>query len=232
MKTIGVLGGMSWESTLVYYRLMNEAVRSRCGGLHSAPLLLHSVDFAHIRTLQQENRWAEAGTLLAGLAVNLEQAGAELLLIATNTMHKVAQQVEQAVRIPLVHIVDPTAKALMQAGIAKVALFGTSYTMEQDFYTGRLHQRFGIEALVPNAADRALVDRVIFDELCLGNIRDDSRKAFQRIMLDMQAQGAEGIILGCTEIGLLIGQNDAPFPLFDTTVLHAQAAVALSCGDA
>ena len=228
MKTIGILGGMSWESTATYYRLLNETVRTRCGGLHSAPILLHSVDFAGIREMQIQGDWDAAGAELGRLATGLEHAGAEIMLIATNTMHKVADAVERAISIPLLHIVDPTAAALKAAGIRTVALLGTGYTMEQDFYRGRLEARFGIEVLIPDADDRALIDTVIFNELCLGRIEASSRKVFQRVMGALHTRGAQGVILGCTEIGLLIAPNDAPFPVFDTTVLHAEAAATLA----
>ena len=228
MKTLGILGGMSWESTATYYRLLNETVRTRCGGLHSAPILLHSVDFAGIREMQIQGDWDAAGAELGRLATGLEHAGAEIMLIATNTMHKVADAVERAISIPLLHIVDPTATALKAAGIRTVALLGTGYTMEQDFYRGRLETRFGIEVLTPDADDRALIDTVIFNELCLGRIEAASRKVFQRVMETLHTRGAQGVILGCTEIGLLIAPNDAPFPVFDTTVLHAEAAATLA----
>lgn len=228
MKTLGILGGMSWESTATYYRLLNETVRTRCGGLHSAPILLHSVDFAGIREMQIQGDWDAAGAELGRLATGLEHAGAEIMLIATNTMHKVADAVERAISIPLLHIVDPTAAALKAAGIRTVALLGTGYTMEQDFYRGRLETRFGIEVLTPDADDRALIDTVIFNELCLGRIEASSRKVFQRVMGTLHTRGAQGVILGCTEIGLLIAPNDAPFPVFDTTVLHAEAAATLA----
>lgn len=228
MKTLGILGGMSWESTATYYRLLNETVRTRCGGLHSAPILLHSVDFAGIREMQIQGDWDAAGAELGRLATGLEHAGAEIMLIATNTMHKVADAVERAISIPLLHIVDPTAAALKAAGIRTVALLGTGYTMEQDFYRGRLETRFGIEVLTPDADDRALIDTVIFNELCLGRIEASSRKVFQRVMGTLHKRGAQGVILGCTEIGLLIAPHDAPFPVFDTTVLHAEAAATLA----
>ena len=224
MKTIGLLGGMSWESTQVYYRLLNETARQRFGGLHSASILLHSVNFAPIREMMLAGEWERAGAFLAGCAARLEAAGADVLLLATNTMHKVAHQIEEAITIPFVHIVDPTAAALNKAGIQRVALLGTRYTMEQDFYKGRLESRFGMEVLTPNAADMAVVDRIIFEELCLGKIEDASRREYIRIMEALARQGAQGVILGCTEIGLLVKPEDAPFPVFDTTHLHAAAA--------
>ena len=224
MKTIGLLGGMSWESTQVYYRLLNETARQRFGGLHSASILLHSVNFAPIREMMLAGEWERAGAFLAGCAARLEAAGADVLLLATNTMHKVAHQIEEAITIPFVHIVDPTAAALNKAGIQRVALLGTRYTMEQDFYKGRLQSRFGMEVLTPNAQDMAVVDKVIFEELCLGKIEDASRREYIRIMEALAQQGAQGAILGCTEIGLLVKPEDVPFPVFDTTHLHAAAA--------
>ena len=224
MKTIGLLGGMSWESTQVYYRLLNETARQRFGGLHSASILLHSVDFGPIREMMLAGEWDRAGAFLAGCAARLEAGGADVLLLATNTMHKVAHHIEAAITIPFVHIVDPTAAALQQAGIQRVALLGTRYTMEEDFYKGRLKSRFGMEVLTPNAQDMAVVDRIIFEELCLGKIEDASRREYIRIMETLSGQGAQGVILGCTEIGLLVKPEDAPLPTFDTTHLHAAAA--------
>ena len=224
MKTIGLLGGMSWESTQVYYRLLNETARQRFGGLHSASILLHSVDFGPIREMMLAGEWDRAGAFLAGCAARLEAAGADVLLLATNTMHKVAHNIEEAITIPFVHIVDPTAAALQKAGIQRVALLGTRYTMEQDFYKGRLQSRFGMEVLTPNAQDMAVVDRIIFEELCLGKVEDASRREYIRIMETLAEQGAQGVILGCTEIGLLVKPEDAPLPVFDTTCLHAAAA--------
>ena len=224
MKTIGLLGGMSWESTQVYYRLLNETARQRFGGLHSASILLHSVDFGPIREMMLAGEWDRAGAFLAGCAARLEAGGADVLLLATNTMHKVAHNIEEAITIPFVHIVDPTAAALQKAGIQRVALLGTRYTMEQDFYKGRLQSRFGMEVLTPNAQDMAVVDRIIFEELCLGKVEDASRREYIRIMETLAEQGAQGVILGCTEIGLLVKPEDAPLPVFDTTCLHAAAA--------
>ena len=224
MKTIGLLGGMSWESTQGYYRLLNETARQRFGGLHSASILLHSVDFAPIREMMLAGEWDRAGAFLAGCAARLEAGGADVLLLATNTMHKVAHHIEAAITIPFVHIVDPTAAALQQAGIQRVALLGTRYTMEEDFYKGRLQSRFGMEVLTPNVQDMAVVDRIIFEELCLGKIEDASRSEYIRIMKTLAGQGAQGVILGCTEIGLLVKPEDAPLPVFDTTHLHAAAA--------
>lgn len=230
MKTIGLLGGMSWESTVPYYRLINEAVKRRLGGLHSAKLLLHSVDFAEIEALQRTGDWEASGRQLATAARGLEAAGAELLLIGTNTMHKVAPAIEAAIGIPLLHVGDATARAVRSAGIVRVGLLGTRFTMEQDFYIDRLASH-GLDVLVPPSADREDVHRVIYQELCAGRFEPDSRERFRRVMSDLVARGAQGIILGCTEIGLLVDDGDASVPLFDTTRLHAQAAVETALGD-
>ncbi|WP_033823818.1 aspartate/glutamate racemase family protein [Kitasatospora sp. MBT63] len=224
MRTIGLLGGMSWESTAEYYRLLNVLTRERLGGLHSAKCVLYSVDFAEIERLQVAGRWAEAGEVLAAAARSLEAAGADLLLICTNTMHKVADQVAAAVDVPLLHLADTTAEAVLAAGLRKVGLLGTAFTMEQDFYRDRL-AGLGLEVLVPDAAGRAEVHRVIYEELCRGVVREESRAAYQRVIADLVAAGAEGIVLGCTEIELLIGPEHSPVPVFATTSLHARAAV-------
>ena len=232
MKTLGLIGGMSWESTVPYYRLINEGVKQRLGGLHSARLVLYSVDFAEVERLQRTGDWVAAGVLLAQAAEKLEGAGAEALVLCTNTMHKVANAIESAVQIPLLHIADPTAMQIRQAGLSKVGLLGTRFTIEQPFYKDRLVQRHGLQVLVPSAADREMVHRVIYEELCLGQVRTSSRAQYQRVMADLVAQGAQAIILGCTEISLLIGAEDAPVPLFDTTAIHAQSAVAWALGPA
>jgi len=224
VKTIGMIGGMSWESTVPYYRQVNEAVKARLGGLHSAQVVLYSVDFHEVERLQHEGNWEGAGRLLATAAQAVERAGADFLVLCTNTMHRVAPAIEAAVAIPLLHIADPTAAAVRHAGIDTVGLLGTRFTMEQDFYRGRLRERHGLRVLVPDVQPRELVHRLIYDELCLGRTSDASRAAFRRIMADLAARGARGIILGCTEIGLLVGADDAPVPLFDTTELHALAA--------
>ncbi|WP_256105449.1 aspartate/glutamate racemase family protein [Streptomyces sp. ODS05-4] len=224
MKTIGLIGGMSWESTAEYYRLLNEFTRDRLGGLHSSQCVLYSVDFAEIERLQVEGRWAEAGQILAGAARSLESAGADMLLICTNTMHKVAADVSAAVSIPLLHLADATASAVRAAGLGRVGLLGTAFTMEQDFYRGRLEAR-GLDVRVPDTDGRALVHRVIYEELCLGEVREDSRRSYQRVIGDLVADGAEGVILGCTEIELLVRPEDSPVPLFPTARLHAEAAV-------
>ncbi len=229
MKRIGLLGGMSWESSLEYYRLINELVAARLGGLHSADCLLRSVDFAGIEVLQREGSWEEAGIVLAGEARALEAAGAQLLVLCTNTMHKLAAEIEAALSIPFVHIADTTAEAVRAAGLSTVGLLATAYTMEQDFYVGRLRSH-GLSVLVPDAGDRALVHAVIYDELCRGIVREASREHYRRIMRGLAERGAEGILLGCTEIDLLVGAEDSPVPVFDTTRLHAERAVALSVG--
>ncbi|MEU3708804.1 aspartate/glutamate racemase family protein [Streptomyces catenulae] len=224
MKTIGLIGGMSWESTAEYYRLLNEFTRDRLGGLHSARCILYSVDFAEIEELQVQGRWAEAGEILAAAARSVEKAGADTVLICTNTMHKVADQVAAAVTVPLLHLADATADAVRAAGVRKVGLLGTAFTMEQDFYRARL-ETGGLEVLIPNSEDRALVHQVIYDELCLGTVSEESRTEYRRIIGNLVAAGAEGIILGCTEIELLIKAEDSPVQIFPTTRLHAEAAV-------
>jgi aspartate racemase len=230
MRTLGLLGGMSWESTVPYYRTINEAVRERLGGLHSAQLVLFSVDFEEIERLQRSGDWDTAGQRLAQAARAVEAAGAELLVLCTNTMHKVAPAIQQAVDIPLLHIADPTGDAVRAAGFSMVGLLGTRFTMEQDFYRDRLRERHGIDVLLPSPADRELVHRVIYEELCLGQARDDSRAAYRRVMADLARQGAQAIILGCTEITLLVSAHDAQVPLFDTTALHARAAAEWAIG--
>jgi aspartate racemase len=227
MKRIGLLGGMSWESSQEYYRLVNERVRDRCGGLRSADCLLRSVDFATVELLQREQRWTEAGTLLAAEARRLQEAGAELLVLCTNTMHRVSDAIVAAIDIPFVHIADTTAEAARAAGLSRVGLLATAYTMEQDFYVGRLREH-GLDVLIPGAEDRRIVHEVIYDELCVGVVRDQSRDEYRRVMADLVARGAEGILLGCTEIDLLVSAADASVPLLDTTRLHAERAVELA----
>ncbi|WP_030328350.1 aspartate/glutamate racemase family protein [Streptomyces sp. NRRL B-1381] len=224
MRTIGLIGGMSWESTAEYYRLINEHTRDRLGGLHSARCVLYSVDFAEIERLQTEGRWAEAGEVLADAARAVQAAGADMVLICTNTMHKVADAVAAAVSVPLLHLADATADAVHAAGVRRVGLLGTAFTMEQDFYRGRLEGR-GLDVRVPDAAGRALVHDIIYGELCLGEVREESRSAYREIIRSLVADGAEGVILGCTEIELLIGAEDSPVPVFPTARLHALAAV-------
>lgn len=232
MKTIGLIGGMSWESTVPYYRLINEAVKARLGGLHSAKLVLHSVDFHEIEQAQRSGDWDTAGAVLAQAAQGLQAAGAELLLIGANTMHRVAPAVEAAVRIPLLHVADAAAAAVKAAGLDTVGLLGTRFTMEQAFYTDRLQQH-GLTVLLPAADERVLIHRVIYEELCLGQLLESSRAAYRDVMAGLVAQGAQGIILGCTEVALLVDAGDASVPLFDTTRIHANAAVdwALATGD-
>jgi aspartate racemase len=225
MMRIGLLGGMSWESSAEYYRLVNEAARERLGGLHSADCVLRSVDFAAVEKLQRAGDWDAAGRLLADEARALAAAGAELLALCTNTMHKVADAVTAAVDIPFVHIADATAQAVRAAGHASVGLLATAYTMEQDFYVGRLRERHGLAVLLPDREDRDLVHRVIYDELCVGVTRDASREQYRRIMRELAGRGADAILLGCTEVGLLVGTDDAPVPVFDTTLLHARRIV-------
>lgn len=229
MKTIGLIGGMSWESTVTYYQILNRAVQQRLGGFHSARVLLDSVDFAEIEALQSSGDWDESARLLAGAARRLERAGADLVLICTNTMHKVAPQVQAAIGVPLLHIADATADALRAAGVDTVALLGTKYTMCQDFYKERLISA-GIRVLIPEAPDVELINRMIFNELCLGILRDGSRRAFLRVIDSLAQRGAQGVILGCTEIGLLISQADTPLPVFDTTQIHAARAAELALG--
>jgi len=228
VKTIGLLGGMSWESTVSYYQIINRAVGERLGGLHSAKILLHSVDFAEIERLQHADRWAEAGSLLAEAAMALEGAGADFLLICTNTMHRVAPAIEARVRVPLLHIADPTAEAIKAAGISTVGLLGTRFTMEQDFYRGRLQRKFGLTVHVPEPASRELIHQVIYQELCRGVISEPSRASLQRVVAGLVGMGAEAVILGCTEIGILLRDEDVSIPLFDTTLLHAEAAASFA----
>lgn len=230
MKTIGIIGGMSWESTALYYRQINEAVKAQLGGLHSAKIVLYSVDFAKIERLQHAGDWQAAGAALADVARTLEVAGADLLVLATNTMHIVAPQIQAAVSIPLLHIADPTGAAIAQAGHTTIGLLGTRFTMEQPFYRDRLHDAHGLTVLVPRDDDREIVHRIIYNELCLGVVSAQSRTAYQRIMADLVAQGAQAIILGCTEITLLVDARDASVPLFDTTALHAHAAALAGTG--
>lgn len=225
MRTIGLLGGMSWESTESYYRALNEGVKQALGGFHSAKIAMVSVDFAEIETLQRDGRWDAAGEALAAAARQIEHAGADFLLIATNTMHKVAPQVEAAIDIPLLHIADATAESLVADGITRVGLLGTRFTMEQDFYKQRLSERYGIDVIVPDDTQRERVHRVIFEELCLGRIESASREAFLAVIDALHARGAQAVILGCTEIAMLIKATDTQVPLYDTTALHAQAAV-------
>ena len=228
MKRIGLLGGMSWESSAEYYRLINEATRERLGGLHSADCLLRSVDFAEIEQLQRDGAWERAGERLAREASALVAGGAELLVLCTNTMHKVADAITGAIDVPFVHIADTTAHAVRARGMSRVGLLATAYTMEQDFYVGRLRELHDLAVLVPPEADRRLVHDVIYRELCVGVIRDASREEYRRIMRGLTDRGVEAILFGCTEIDLLVGPDDSPVPVFDTTRLHAQRAVDLA----
>jgi aspartate racemase len=230
VKRIGLLGGMSWESTAVYYRIVNERVRTLRGGLHSADCVLRSVDFAPVEELQRRGDWDAAGRLLAAEAAQLQAAGCELLVLCTNTMHKVAATIEEAITIPLLHIADTTAAAVGEAGLASVGLLATAYTMEDDFYVGRLRDRHGLAVAVPDAADRADVHRIIYEELCMGTVAAASRDRYREIIAALVADGAEGILYGCTEIDLLVGPEDAPVPVFDTTRLHAEQAVDVALG--
>jgi aspartate racemase len=228
MRTIGLIGGMSWESSAEYYRIVNEAVKGRLGGLHSAQVLLYSVDFAKIEELQHAGEWEQAADILVDAAQRLERGGADFLVLCTNTMHKVADRITGAVALPFVHIADPTAEQIKAAGFATIGLLGTAFTMEQEFYKGRLIGQHGLTVLVPEEDDRALVHRVIYDELCLGVVREESREAYRQVMARLVERGAQAIILGCTEIMLLVGDDDATVPLFDTTRIHAETAAALA----
>jgi len=228
MKTIGLLGGMSWESTELYYRLINEGVKKRLGGLHSAKIALYSVDFHEIEVLQMSGDWSAAGEALAQAAQNIEAAGADFLVICTNTMHKVAPDIADAIDIPLLHIADATAETIKAAGYQTIGLLGTNFTMEQDFYRGRLVDPHDLTVFIPNEADRQIVHRIIYEELVLGQVKEESRTEYLRIIDDLAARGAEAIILGCTEIGMLVQQEHTSVPLFDTTTIHAEAAVDLA----
>lgn len=231
MKTIGLIGGMSWESTIPYYRYLNEGVKNQLGGLHSAKCILVSVDFHDIERLQQAGDWDAAGELLANAARSLEAAGADCIVLCTNTMHKVAAQIEASVTIPLLHIADATATAIKQAGCNRVGLLGTKFTMEQPFYRERLSEHHGIEVVLPNEAERDSLHQIIYQELCQGIINPESKQALRKMMAGLGWQGVDGIILGCTEIGLLVGKADAAVPLFDTSLIHANAAVDFALQD-
>lgn len=224
MKTIGLLGGMSWESTVTYYQTINRVVGRELGGLHSARINLHSVEFHEIQELQHVGKWHETGVILADAAKSIERAGADLMVLCTNTMHIVAPQIEEAIRMPFLHIADATAERIKAAGIDRVGLLGTRFTMEEDFYRGRLQQKHGLSVVTPGAEDRTIVHRVIYEELCRGKIDEASRAEYARIVGALIAAGAQGVILGCTEIGLLLRPEDSPVPLFDTAHIHAEAA--------
>ena len=231
MRTLGILGGMSWESTAEYYRLINRGVAERLGGLHSARLLMHSVDFADVAALQRAGDWRTAGAMLGDAARRLESIGASAIVLATNTMHQVAGDIEAAIRVPLIHIVDPTGEALARRGVRRAGLLGTRYTMELPFWRERLRERYAIDLVVPDEADRALVHRVIFEELCVGRIDADSRAQYVAVTERLRDEGAEAVIFGCTEIGLLLRPEHVSLLAFDTTALHAAAAVSFSLGD-
>lgn len=230
MKVIGLIGGMSCESTAHYYGQLNKEVRARLGGLHSAEILMWSVDFAPIAQMQAAGQWEQAGARLAEVARRLEAAGAEVLVLATNTMHKVAATIEAATSIPLLHIADATGERITGAGKSRPALLATRFTMEQDFYVGRLRDGFGLDVMVPDETDRALIHRIIYDELCVGQVTDGSRQAFVEVASRLAARGADCLILGCTEIGMLLDSSNAPLPIFDTTLIHADAAVDCALG--
>ena len=227
MKTVGLIGGMSWESTVTYYQLLNEGIKDALGGLHSAKVLLYSVDFFEIEALMSRGEWDEAANQLGNVAARLEQAGADMILICTNTLHKVAPQVQARIGVPLVHIAEAAAEALLSQGITRVGLLGTKYTMTQEFYRDKLVER-GIEVLIPEGDDIDLVNRVIFEELCLGIVKEESRAEYLRVITALQQRGAQGILLGCTELGLIVAKEDVSLPLFDTTEIHAKKALTLA----
>ena len=225
MKTIGLVGGMSWESTLEYYRIINERMKEKLGGFHSAKIVLYSVDFQEVESWQHLGKWEELTGLMIDAAQRVERAGADLLVICTNTMHKMADEVQQSIRIPLLHIVDVTAAEIKSRSIRKVGLLGTRFTMEQDFYKQRLSRNHGPEVIIPDEKERELIHGILYNELCLGEIKDTSKGVFQKIIAGLVSRGAQGIVLGCTEIPLLVTQKDYDIPLFDTTTIHARAAV-------
>lgn len=228
MKTIGLIGGMSWESSAEYYRIINQTTKEQLGGLHSAPIVIYSVEFNEIVRLQHEGKWDELTAIMVDAAKRLERAGADLVLICTNTMHKMTSEVEHATSLPLLHIADATATRIKEKRLKRVALLGTRFTMEQDFYKGRLAEKHGLDVIVPSAEDREIVHRIIYNELCQGTILDSSKKEYLRIITNLVSQGAEGVILGCTEIPLLVKQADVAVPIFDTTTIHAQEAVKMA----
>jgi aspartate racemase len=230
MKTIGLVGGISWESTLEYYRVINEATKERLGGFHSAKIFMYSVDFAEVEVRQHQGKWDELTGLMIEAAQKVERAGAEVLVICANTMHKMAPDVQKQIRIPILHIGDATAEAVKSRSLKKVGLLGTRFTMEQDFYKQRLIEKHGLEVIVPEQKERDEIHSILYNELCLGKIRDRSKEVFQRIIAHLEARGAQGVILGCTEIPLLVSQADYEIPLFDTTTLHARAAVDYALG--
>jgi aspartate racemase len=231
MRTLGIIGGMSWESSALYYQWINRGVMDRCGPLHSARLLLDSLDFSRIAQWQREGNWDAAAEALAASARRLEAGGAECIVLATNTMHKVADAVTAATGLPFIHIADPTGEAIRRQGMDKVLLLGTAFTMNEGFYRSRLQERYGVHCLLPDEAERAQVHRIIYEELCAGVIKDQSRDIYRTVVASAHAKGAQGVILGCTEIGLLLRQQDSPVPLFDTAALHAEAAVMFALGE-
>ncbi|MGA2363269.1 MAG: aspartate/glutamate racemase family protein [Candidatus Aminicenantales bacterium] len=231
MKTIGLVGGMSWESTLEYYRIINETVKEKLGGFHSAKMVLYSVDFAEVETLQHRGEWDQAAVLLTEAALRVEAAGADFGLFCTNTMHKVFDEIQKGIHIPLIHIADVTGRAITARGLRRVGLLGTRFTMEQDFYKGKLTSDYGIDVLIPDEEERQAIHAIVYNELCLGQVKDTSREAFKKIIARLEGRGAQGIVLGCTEIPLLVKQKDNRLPLFDTTDLHARAAVDLALRD-
>lgn len=230
MKTIGMIGGLSWESTANYYRDINQGVKARLGGLHSAKIVMNSVDFSEIEVLQHQNRWQEAGDILSQSARSVEQGGADFLILCTNTMHKVSDQIQSAVSIPFLHIADATAEALLKSDVKKVGLLGTRFTMEDTFYRGRLESDYQIAVETPDPSDREMIHRVIYEELCQGKILDTSREEFLRVINALSAQGVQGVILGCTEIAMLVSAADTEVPLYDTARIHTDAAVAMALG--
>ncbi|MGZ4886588.1 MAG: aspartate/glutamate racemase family protein [Candidatus Aminicenantales bacterium] len=231
MKTIGLIGGMSWESTLEYYRIINEAVKEKLGGFHSAKMVLYSVDFAEVEALQHRGEWDRAAVLLTEAARRVEAAGADFALLATNTMHRVFDEIRKGIRIPLLHIADVTGREIQARGLTRIGLLGTRFTMEQEFYKGKLARDFGIDVLIPDEAERLAIHGILYNELCLGAVRDALREVFRRIIGRLESRGAQGIVLGCTEIPLIVKQKDYGLPLFDTTDLHARAAVDLALGE-
>ena len=227
LKTIGLIGGMSWESTVTYYKIINETVKERLGGLHSAKCILYSVDFQEIEECQANGNWEKSGEILGEAANNLEKAGADFIVICTNTMHKVVDQIKEKISIPILHIAEMTAEKILEKGLKNIALLGTKYTMEQDFYKSKLIEK-GINVIIPDKNDIEIINEVIYDELCLGTINSNSKKKFLEIVDKLRSKGAEGIILGCTEIGLLIKNEDTDVPLFDTAIIHAEQAAIYS----
>lgn len=225
MKTIGLIGGMSWESSSEYYRIINETVRERLGGLHSAECIMYSADFEQIENLQHQGKWEELTKLMLNFAQKLEGAGADFIVICTNTMHKMAEEVENNINIPLLHIADATAEKIIEKGLGKLGLLGTNFTMEEDFYKKRLEEKYNIEVIIPSQNDRRIIDSVIYNELCLGIIKQSSKEKYKEVINRLISDGADGVILGCTEIPLLVSQGDVEMPVFDTTTIHAKSAV-------